>query len=355
MNAKPDKQKSPAPRAAWILIAVLLLIIAVLTVFLIRAIHTRQGPWATRTAAIANVPATDDEEKRALRYTLTTAEEAQAYFQRLLDSDYIGLRGDVTEPAEQADGLWRLREENGDGTELTAAFDAEGVITELHIGTNLGGTMETSTTPYEDDSLYAYIRAFAYEYLPDIAIDSGRVVLDQYSDAGRFITFQTASRYADPAHEFVLQVDPIVRVVGFRLLADREDAYTRISRMAPDADATPLPEAQPAESPGAEAARPTQSEIVKIARDALVQTLDIPADEVADFIVVEVARYSDTSHSWYGYTPAAPYWMVSFRMPKSDERIISDYDLIIDAATGAVLRLFDPSNNSNGCLTFLLG
>lgn len=348
--AAPSRPKQSPQTRTHILIAALLVVIAVLASALILILTAPQSPYTNRIAAVATVPATTDESKRALRYDLSTAAEAEAYFQRLLNSGSIGLRGDAPQPAELMDGYWHLREENGDGTELSAVFTPEGVITSLAIGTNLGGEMKNSPRPYADNSVYEYIKAFAYEYLPDVAIISGRIAADQYNEQGRFVTLQTASRAADPAHEFIVQVDPDVRVVGFRLLTDEAGAFTRISRMAQAAADT---DAAPTAAP--EASYPGQSEIVQLARDALTGELDIPAAEVADYIVVDVRRYTNLDSTWYGYVPTAPYWMVSFRMPSSDDRTYSDYDLILDAATGEVLKLFDPSNNSNGRLTFLLG
>ncbi len=348
--AAPSRPKQSPQTKTRILIAALVLVVAVLAAVLILTLSAQRSPYTNRIAAVASVPATDDESKRALRYDLSNATEAEAYFQRLLNSEYIGLRGDAPQPAELMDGYWHLREENGDGTELSAVFTPEGLITSLAIGTNLDGEMKNSKKPYADNSVYEYIRAFTYEYLPDIAIISGRAVADQYNEQGRFITFQTATRATEPAHEFIVQVDPQIRIVGFRLLTDEIKAFTRISRKA-------QPEADPAAAPAAtpEASYPGQGQVVQLARDALTKLLDIPAAEVADYIVVDVSRYTGLDKSWYGYVPTSPYWLVSFRMPTSDDRIYSDYDLILDAATGEVVKLFDPSNNSNGRLTSLFG
>jgi|GEM_PF-7096020 len=343
-------------KAVWITIAILLLIIIVLTVLLLSTINANRTLWPDHIIDPTSPPASSGEGPRAMRYNLSTAEEAQAYFQRLLDSRYIGMRGDVSLPAERIDGLWHLCEENNDGTSLTAEINDEGLVYSLHIGTDLHGAVSASKNPYTGGSFYHYVRAFASEYLPDIAIISGMVTADEYNAAGRYVTYQTATSRTEPAHEFIIQVDPEMRVIGFRLLADEADAFIRTSRMAPAEETPPIDNAHPAATPGAGiTTRPTQEEAVEIARAALIGTLNIPADEVAGYTLVDATRYSDLSYFWYDFIPTAPYWKVSFLINKSDGRVLSDYDVIIDAATGEVLRIFDPSNNFNGRLTFLLG
>lgn len=339
MNQKPKSGRF-ATRKGWILITVLVVVIVVLAVLLLLTRAAGQSPYTNKAVATGTVAIPAADSDHAMRYDLAGAADAEAYFQRLLDSQYIGLHGDVAEPAELVDGKWHLREENGDGTELTAVFDKEGVITSLYIGTNLGGTMKNSPDPYtltgNDESLYQYVRSFAYAYLPDVAIMSGNLILDQYNDEGRFVTLHLNNNDNTPVYAVVVQVEPMVRIVSFSLLVDEETAMVRTSRMAGDTETA------------AEPFVPTQDEAIALARSALASSYDIPQREVDGYTLVAATYYDNAEYEWCGFTIAGPFWVVSFHMPDTNSNVYSDYDVFINAETGEVEQILDPSNNSNG-------
>lgn len=84
-----------------------------------------------------------------------------------------------------------------------------------------------------------------------------------------------------------------------------------------------------------------------LAREAVVQAYGFSEQEVAGFLVAD-ARYKQSGTLWCGYIIPTQAWLISLRMPETDLAMISDYDVVLDAATGEVLHIFDPSNNANG-------
>ena len=333
----PKHGKDPNRKTLILLISILTALLAALLLILLLTDWLNPSPKTSALSEIGDLAIPDTEDTRAMRYTLQTAEDAQAYGVRLLESGYIGLQGQIACSAELVDGSWRMQAIDGGGSEAAVVFDTEGVVTSVAVGAGTEGT-PAPFQPDDREAVIAFLRDFAYAYLPDITIDSGYITENQHTSEGRFITCRTANRLADPAHEFVLQVEPVLRIVAFRLLADEDLALIRVSRSA-DADA-----AQPA----AGIANPSQDEVKELALQAIVQAYDIPEHTARAYEVVDITRYTNLQQTWYGYTPAVPYWMVSFRMPGADDRVYSDYDVLIDAATGEILMIFDPSNNSNG-------
>ena len=238
-----------------------------------------------------------------------------------------------------------MQETNGDGTKLSAAFDSQGVISSLSITTNLSGELRNSNPQYRlgngDESLFTYIRAFAYEYLPDVTIDSGDIAADTYNDEGRFITVIANNQFANGAYRFMVQIDPQARIVGFETLVDPSLAFIRTSRMAnTDGEQTAEPSALTEPLTGDTA--------VQLARNALAEAYSLPADLVDTYILVDVTRYEDSSLNWYGTVYTGAYWLVNLRMPETPENFYSDYSVFIDDATGEIMQILDPSNNSNG-------
>ena len=328
-----------------IMIAVVLVIAALIAAFLL-LLGGDANPYPVRQTMIPGAQTRDLETPQAMRYDLRTAEQAQTYFTRLLDSEYIGLRGDAIEAPQATDTGWIVQETNGDGTTLSAAFDNQGIISSLEITTNRSGEMRNSNPQYQlgngDESLFTYLRAFAYEYLPDVTIDSGSITADTYSDEGRFITVLADNQFANGAYRFVVQVDPVQRIVGFETLVDASLAFIRTSRMAA-ADGE-----QAALEPVALAEPLTEETAAQLARKALADTLGLDAAVVDTYILVDVTRYEDSNLDWYGTVYPGTYWLVNFRLPETPEAFYSDYSVFLDDETGEVLRIMDPSNNSNG-------
>ena len=91
----------------------------------------------------------------------------------------------------------------------------------------------------------------------------------------------------------------------------------------------------------------SKAEAIALARKAVVQAYGFSEQEVAGFLVAD-ARYKQSGTSWCGYIIPTQAWLISLRMPETDLAMISDYDVVLDAATGEVLHIFDPSNNANG-------
>lgn len=341
----PGQGKINRKRLAVVAAAALVAVAAIVAAFLL-LFPGENSPYPVRSTMIPGAQLRDLQTPQAMRYNLDTAEAAQAYFERLLDSNYIGLRGDAKTQPQKTETGWTVSEENGDGTMLSAAFDSQGIVSSLSIATSLGGEMRNAKPPYVlgngDESLFTYIRAFAYEYLPDVVIDSGSITADTYNDEGRFVTVVADNQLVKGAYRFVVQIDPVQRIVGFETLVDPAQAFIRSSRMATtDNDQT-------AAEPAALKEPLTEDTAAQLARSALAAALGLPADVVNTYVLVDVTRYEDSALDWYGTVYSGAYWLVNFRMPQTPEAFYSDYSVFLDDETGEVLRILDPSNISNG-------
>ena len=329
-----------------VILAVLLVAIAAAAIFIIPDALKRE-PFPVREVAVPGAQLPDRQTPQAMRYDLSGEEQAQAYFQRLLDSRFINLSAPASQAPQQTEDGWTVTQTTADGTALTATFDSQGIITLLDFPVDRGGETHASNPQYRlgdgDDSLFSFIRTFAYEYLPDVTIDSGAIENDQYTDEGRFITVLVHTQYAQNAFRFVVQVDPVQRITGFEVLVDPSLAFIRSSRMAgaqTDA-ATPTEDADPSGAID-------QNTAIQRARDALCEVYGLPESDVAAFVLVDIAYYTADSQSGYSMIDSPAYWVIHFRKPETDEKFYSDYAVFLDEATGDVLHLLDPSNVSNG-------
>lgn len=201
---------------------------------------------ANRAVAINHVVFPSAEEARATRRDINNSMDADAYFERLLASPYVSAYGDHPLPAELVANKWYLREENGDGTRITATFSTEGIVTSLrNIGDMESKSLQNSQAPYQigngDDSIAEYVRAFAFEYLPDITFDAIRITADQQNANGRFVTCVTENIYTACAHEFIVRIEPKAQIVSFRLLDDEDKTVVRSSRKLISVNETPEP------------------------------------------------------------------------------------------------------------------
>ena len=346
-NGSPTPKHKKLHRRTWIaiLIAAVVIIAAPITALLLLQGNSA-NPYPVRQTMIPGAPENVKQGPQAMRYDLSSAQQAQAYFARLLDSEYIGLRGENTLAPQQIETTWIMKEENSDGTGLSAVFDTQGVIRFLEITTHRGSPTHPAQPQYTldtgDESLFNYLRAFAYTYLPDVAIASGRITRDEYNSEGRFITVEGDSQYATGAFRFVVQVDPQVRIVGFELLTDPEKALIRTSRMAvaegDTAAVNPTPLSQPLNADTA----------AQLALSALADAYGLPAATVDTYILVDVVRYETLPSSLEGAAYSGAYWVAIFRMPETPESFYSDYSVLLDEGTGNVLQILNPSNISNG-------
>ena len=327
-----------------LLAAAALVVVALLVALLL--LTGSHNPYPVRQPMIPGVQHNVMQNPQAMRYDLSSAQQAQAYFARLLDSEYIGLRGDNTLAPQKIETTWIMKEENGDGTSLSAVFDHEGVIRFLEITTHRSSPMHAAQPQYTldsgDESLFNYLRAFAYEYLPDVAITSGSIARDEYNGEGRFITVEADSQYAKGAFRFVVQIDPLVRVVGFELLTDPKKALIRTSRIAVAADDTsavnPTPLPQPLNADTA----------AQLARTKLADAYSLTAATVEQYILVDVIRYETLPSTLVGTAYSGAYWVVFFRMPETPEDFYSDYSVFLDEGTGNVLQILNPTTITNG-------
>lgn len=90
-----------------------------------------------------------------------------------------------------------------------------------------------------------------------------------------------------------------------------------------------------------------KAQAIELARRAVAARYSFAEEVAASFLVADT-RYLHPGTVWLDYIVPVESWYVAFRMPDTDVAFISDYDVILDAETGEILRIFDPSNNANG-------
>ncbi len=363
-------------------------------------------------------------EERIKRQVITTREDAEQWFVKLLESEFIQAESSQA-TVEFVGGRW-----HGTAGGFTATFNGEGVITAFYNATPLEITLKEAgqaLTYDQNEALYAYVRAFMKACMPDVSIDHMRVVQDYTGSSGYFITCEGGHSHCNWAYRFMVQLDPQVRVVSFSLLDSEERALIRVSSLAGAATSqpgdTPMPtgritmaqareiaqdrvermggdvtsmsstsrldETDP-EQPmwivtysvsgalcyevdmdarngevqlfvdyikqtiqsAAEEGLPapeqlSKEEAIALARQAVAERYGFGEQEVAGFLVSYTGIRLEGS-AWLGATLETDVWRISFRMPDTDVAYISDYDVLLDAVTGEILYIFDPSNNGNG-------
>ena len=171
-----------------LLAAIALVIIAALVTALLFTNTSNQQPYPIRDTMVPGAVLPNLQTPQAMRCDLFTAETARIYFDYLMDCDFIGLYSSVTENPLADGDTWTVSGETSDGLVLGAVFNTEGLVTSLSVTNTQGGALINAYPQYQlgngDESLFTYIRAFAYEYLPDIAVVSGVITADAYNDAG---------------------------------------------------------------------------------------------------------------------------------------------------------------------------
>lgn len=90
-----------------------------------------------------------------------------------------------------------------------------------------------------------------------------------------------------------------------------------------------------------------KAQAIELARQAVAAHYSFSEEVAASFLVADTC-YFHPGKVWLDYIVPVESWYVAFRMPDTDLAFISDYDVILDAETGEILRIFDPSNNANG-------
>lgn len=376
-------------------------------------------------AAFTVMSAVVQPEERVQRRLIENQEAAEQWFRQLMQSDFIQAENSAAVTVEQQSGKWTC-EAGG----FSATFNGEGVITALRNATPLEATLKQVSSGIDikgQETLYEYLRAFIKTCLPDVSIDQMAMIEEQSGSSGSFVVCEGGHSHCKRAYRFVIQLDPVVRVVSFSLLGSEDQALIRVSSLEGTAEeqaySSPAPtglitmaqaraiardkvnradgdteimssnsrlnEERP-DGPlwevtysvsgatcyeveidarngevllfvdyvkrtvqnAAEQGMPSPDQLAKedaivLARQAIVQCYGFSEETVAGFLIAYTGiQYAGSM--WNGSILPVDVWRISFRMPETDLAYISDYDVMLDAATGEILYVFDPSNNGNG-------
>ncbi len=181
---------------------------------------------------VANAPRTQIADEAA----------ARAYANAFLESTYV-------QCADAADAA--ITFENGEWTVAAHApapegdpllrFDGEGVVSFYNHTFSIGET-KPSENPYNDSMINAgltEIMNFTYQFadtmLPGVNYESIGLLGDVTDGAGRYITFSTSNALVTGAHRFVVQAEPVLKVLAFELTAEKRlSVYGNAQQTTPE-------------------------------------------------------------------------------------------------------------------------
>ena len=110
---------------------------------------------------------------------------------------------------------------------------------------------------------------------------------------------------------------------------------------------SPAEDEEDADTPTPRPSDISKAEAIALARAAVAAQYSFTPEVAATFLVADV-RFLPAGVHWLDYWTTDLTWYIAFRRPDTDVAFISDYDVMLDAATGEVMVIFDPSNNANG-------
>lgn len=183
---------------------------------------------ADTTEVFASLPTVS---QRALRTDIPDEAAAKNYAEAFLSSAFAQAGSISGLEITEADGAYTATASFASGaTQAALRFDTQGVVLSYD---NTGAIGETapSKDPFDDSDLapalkqiMAFADRFMYGYLPGVGYESVGVTEDVTDAAGRYVTLVTGNANVHPAHRFVIQAEPELKVLAFSLLADKEKA-----------------------------------------------------------------------------------------------------------------------------------
>ncbi len=259
-------------------------------------------------------------------------------------------------------------------------FDENGVVSLFDHTFSIGQT-RPSDNPYDNivmDARTTEIWNFTYQFadtmLPGISYESIGIVSDVTDGIGRYILFSSSNSLTRNAHRFVVQVEPVLKVMAFELTAEKGlSVYTLSQTPLPGQSVgdtltdyvigletekgpflawsledkawlsmqMPVLYAQYKEKLGnytlidevtshahgiPDDAAIAQEDALKIAQDVLEQDFAVGMDDLSHF---------QTYYGFYMDDSSAPVWEVIFAA-----RTVPQYTVTIGARTGKVVSLY---------------
>ena len=161
----------------------------------------------------------------APRVAITQETEAIAYTRHFFKREYVYIGPVRTVDVIYADGEWHATAHFLDGwPDATLRFDNQAVITGYSHAAMIGETAD-SPTPYTESTIsadvYTFVDNFAKFTLPGISFETITLKKDFSDGNARYLQFYTSTNTAAVAHQVIVQVEPVLRIVAFELMADK--------------------------------------------------------------------------------------------------------------------------------------
>ncbi len=166
---------------------------------------------------------------------------ARAYALSFLESRYVQCADAQNAAITFENGEWTVASHApAKENQPLLRFDENGVISLFDHTFSIGQT-RPSDNPYDNSVMDARRREtwnFTYQFadvmLPGISYESGGSVSDVTDGKGRYVSFPTGNTLTLNAHRFVMQVEPVLKVMAFELIAEKGLSVYTLSQ-------TPLP------------------------------------------------------------------------------------------------------------------
>ena len=318
----------------------------------------------------------------APREIIADEAQARAYALRFLESRYVQCADAQNAAITFEQGEWVVAAHApAKVNQPLLRFDENGVISFFDHTFSIGQT-RPSANPYDENSIeegrrieiWNFMYQFADYMLPGVSYESYGMISDVTDERGRYITFSTGNIFARNVHRFVVQVEPVLKIMAFELTADKRLSVYALAQ-------TPLPEQLAGNtltdyvlglevekgpfftwSLGDKAALSMQMPVLYakykeklgdytlmddvrahthgVPDDAAItqeETLIIAQNALKQYLSVDMGELSalETYYGFYVDDSSAPIWEVIFA-----KRTVPQYTVTIGARTGKIVCLY---------------
>ena len=156
--------------------------------------------------------------------SITTEQDAIRYSKEFLKSVAVGTDTQkFTFKADRGDGTWFAAGfEPAKALPYSLIFDESGMITfyanhTVYLGDAYPVIGPIIDATEEGKRYFQYVTAFCDTMLPGVssAISGMHIYLDTKNEDGRYLTIHTSNARTKLAHAFILQIEPVVRILSF--------------------------------------------------------------------------------------------------------------------------------------------
>ncbi len=176
-------------------------------------------------AACSIVSASGAVATPAPRVAITQETEAIAYTRHFFKQEYVNIGPVRSVDVVYADGEWHATAHFLDGlSDAALRFDNQAVITGYSHLATIGETTDSPITYMESTinaDVYSFVNNFAKLTLPGISFETITLKRDFSDGKARYLQFYTSNNTAAAAHQFIVQVEPTLRILAFELMADK--------------------------------------------------------------------------------------------------------------------------------------